>query len=37
MTIENIKQPRSVQQPRVVDVSRPGQALAVEIDASEAA
>jgi DNA-binding transcriptional ArsR family regulator len=37
MTIENIKQPRSVQQTRVVDVSRPGQALAVEIDASEAA
>jgi DNA-binding transcriptional ArsR family regulator len=37
MAIENIKQPRPVQQPRVVDVSRPGQALAVEIDASEAA
>jgi DNA-binding transcriptional ArsR family regulator len=31
MTIENSKQPR------VIDVSRPGQALAVEIDASEAA
>ena len=37
MTIENTKQPRPVQPPRVVDVSRPGQALAVEIDASEAA
>ena len=37
MTIEDIKQPRPVQQPRVVDVSRPGQALMVEIDASEAA
>lgn len=37
MTIENVKQPQSVKQPRVVDVSRPGQALAVEIDASEAA
>jgi DNA-binding transcriptional ArsR family regulator len=31
MTIENIRQPR------VVDLSRPGQALTVEIDASEAA
>src|SRR4029077_10775298 len=29
--------PRPVQQPRVVDVSRPGQGLTVEIDASEAA
>ena len=37
MAIENTKPPRSVQQPRVVDVSRPGQALAVEIDAAEAA
>jgi DNA-binding transcriptional ArsR family regulator len=37
MTIENPRQPRPVQQPRVVDVSRQGQALAVEIDASEAA
>lgn len=37
MTIENTRSPRSVQQPRVVDVSRPGQALAVEIDAAEAA
>src|SRR5262245_892593 len=37
MAIENMKQPRSVQQPRVVDVSRPGLALNVEIDASEAA
>ena len=37
MTIENTRPPRSPQQPRVVDVSRPGQALAVEIDAAEAA
>ena len=37
MAIENTRPPRSVQQPRVVDVSRPGQALAVEIDAAEAA
>jgi Bacterial regulatory protein, arsR family len=37
MTIENIQPPRPVQQPRVVDVSRPGRALTVEIDASEAA
>ena len=37
MAIENIKQPQSIQQPRVVDVSRPGRALTVEIDAPEAA
>src|SRR5689334_17184056 len=37
MTIENAQPPRKAQQPRVVDVSRPGQALAVEIDAAEAA
>ena len=37
MTIENVQPPRKTQQPRVVDVSRPGQALAVEIDAAEAA
>jgi len=37
MTIENAQSPRKIQQPRVVDVSRPGQALAVEIDAAEAA
>jgi hypothetical protein len=38
MTIENVKPPRPVQQPRVVDVSRPGGGgLTVEIDASEAA
>lgn len=37
MAIENVNQPRSVPQPRVVDVSRPGRALTVEIDASEAA
>jgi DNA-binding transcriptional ArsR family regulator len=39
MTIENVKPPRPPrppQQPRVVDVSRPGQAVTVEIDASEA-
>ena len=37
MTIENIRPPRPAQQPRIVDVSRPGQGLTVEIDASEAA
>jgi hypothetical protein len=37
MAIENIKPARPVQQPRVVDVSRSGRALTVEIDASEAA
>jgi DNA-binding transcriptional ArsR family regulator len=37
MTIENIQPPRPAQKPRVVDVSRPGQGLTVEIDASEAA
>jgi DNA-binding transcriptional ArsR family regulator len=37
MTIENVKPPRTVQTPRVVDVSRPGPGLTVEIDASEAA
>ncbi|HEY8108051.1 MAG TPA: metalloregulator ArsR/SmtB family transcription factor [Gaiellaceae bacterium] len=37
MAIENVNQPRAVQKTRVVDVSRPGQALTVEIDASEAA
>lgn len=37
MTIENVKSPRPVQTPRVVDVSRPGQRLTIEIDASEAA
>ena len=37
MTIENVQPPRTVKQPRVVDVSRPGQALTVEIEASEAA
>jgi DNA-binding transcriptional ArsR family regulator len=37
MTIENVQPPRPVQQPRVVDVSRPGPGLTVEIDASEAA
>ena len=36
MTIEKIQQPRAPQQPRVVDVSRSGRALTVEIDASEA-
>src|SRR5215813_8256757 len=37
MTIESPKPPRPVPQPRVVDVSRPGPGLTVEIDASEAA
>ncbi|HEY7420808.1 MAG TPA: ArsR family transcriptional regulator [Gaiellaceae bacterium] len=37
MAIERVQQPQPVQQPRVVDVSRPGQGLTVEIDASEAA
>ncbi len=37
MTIEKVQPPRKTQQPRVVDVSRPGQALAVEIDAAAAA
>jgi len=37
MTIEDVKPPRPAHQPRVVDVSRPGQGLTVEIDASEAA
>jgi DNA-binding transcriptional ArsR family regulator len=37
MAIENIKPPRPPQPPRIVDVTRPGSALAVEIDASEAA
>jgi DNA-binding transcriptional ArsR family regulator len=37
MTIEDVKPPRPVHQTRVVDVSRPGQGLTVEIDASEAA
>ena len=36
MTIEKIQQPRAIQQPRVVDVSRAGRGLTVEIDASEA-
>ena len=38
MTVENVKPSRPVQQPRVVDVSRPGGAgLTVEIDGAEAA
>jgi DNA-binding transcriptional ArsR family regulator len=38
MTIESPKPPRPAQQPRVVDVSRPGgTGLTVEIDAAEAA
>jgi len=38
MTVENVKPPHPVQQPRVVDVSRPGGAgLTVEIDGAEAA
>jgi DNA-binding transcriptional ArsR family regulator len=37
MAIEKVKRPQNIQQPRVIDVSRPGLALTVEIDASEAA
>lgn len=37
MTIESPKPPRPVPPPRVVDVSRPGQGLTVEIDPAEAA
>lgn len=37
MTIENVQPPRPAQRPRIVDVSRPGQGLTVEIDSSEAA
>lgn len=37
MAIEKVARPRAVEPPRVVDVSRPGPALTVEIDASEAA
>jgi hypothetical protein len=38
MAIENVKQPRAVQQPRIVDVTRPGSGeLVVEVDPSEAA
>ena len=37
MTIENIRSPQGIQKPRVVDVSRTGGALTVEIDASEGA
>jgi DNA-binding transcriptional ArsR family regulator len=37
MTIENVKRPRPVQQSRIVDVTRPGQELVIEVDVSEAA
>jgi DNA-binding transcriptional ArsR family regulator len=37
MAIENIKQPRPVDQVRVIDVTRPGRELLVEVDVSEAA
>lgn len=37
MTIENFKQPRTVQPPRIVDVTRPGQGPVVEVEAAEAA
>jgi DNA-binding transcriptional ArsR family regulator len=38
MTIENVKPPRAVQQPRIVDVTRPGSGeLVIEVDPSEAA
>jgi DNA-binding transcriptional ArsR family regulator len=36
MPIETTHQPRGIKPPRVVDVSRPGQGLTFEIDASEA-
>jgi DNA-binding transcriptional ArsR family regulator len=36
MSVENVQPPRRPRPPRVVDVSRPGPRLAVEIDASEA-
>jgi DNA-binding transcriptional ArsR family regulator len=35
--VEKVQPPRPIKQPRVVDVSRPGPALTVEIDASEGA
>jgi hypothetical protein len=37
MAVERTQEPRAVQRPRVVDVSRPGQARTIEIDAAEAA
>jgi DNA-binding transcriptional ArsR family regulator len=37
MAIENIQQARAVQPVRVIDVTRPGQELLVEVDVSEAA
>jgi DNA-binding transcriptional ArsR family regulator len=37
MAIEDIKQPHPVHQPRIVDVTRPGRELVVEVDAAEAA
>jgi DNA-binding transcriptional ArsR family regulator len=36
MTIENVQPPRPIQPPRVVDVTRPGRELVVEVDAAEA-
>lgn len=36
MTIEDIKPPRTVQQTRIVDVTRPGRGLVIEVDPSEA-
>jgi DNA-binding transcriptional ArsR family regulator len=36
MTIENINPPKAVQQPRIVDVTRPGRELVVEVDPAEA-
>jgi DNA-binding transcriptional ArsR family regulator len=37
MTIENVQPPRAVQPPRIVDVTRQGRELVVEVDAAEAA
>jgi DNA-binding transcriptional ArsR family regulator len=37
MTIENVNPPKGVRQPRIVDVTRPGRELVVEVDPSEAA
>jgi DNA-binding transcriptional ArsR family regulator len=37
MTIENVKQPRATNPVRVIDVTRPGRDLLVEVDVAEAA
>ena len=36
MAIERVQQPRPTQQPRIVDVTRPGQELVVEVEVAEA-